>query len=344
MPPSTEDGPQDDVATIAAQADTAASPAGTEGSGSSPDAVEERSHADVVAEAFLKEYGEEKVEAPAPAAEPQPEEDAPPPARQEGAEEPKGKARLSDEQWNALPPEARQRIGYLSEQLRTAKAASQEIETYRTDAEALGKLRGFTEQNGMSGQDVTNALHLGALLSQGKYEDFLTAIEPIYRRAAQAAGREAAPDLQSLVDAGEVTPEIAKRMTQAEVARQQAEAVAQREREQRTAQDQQAQAQAAAQQVITAVRAEETTLRASDPDYAQKEPAIRGIIGSLVKNGWRPANAEAAVAMLRDVHKQVAVPKPALRPTAPTPGASDTPRRSAAARTTLEAVQNALIR
>lgn len=342
MPPSIETDQIDDAATTAAQAD-AASPAGTDaGAASSAAAVEERSSAEMLAEAFQKEFGDPtKDEAPAPAPEPQPEEDAPATARQDGAEEPKGKARLSDEQWKALPPEARHRIGYLTEQARAAKTATQEVERYRADSEALGHLRRFTDEHNMSGQDVSNALTLGSLLSQGRYAEFLDAIEPIYRRAAQAAGREFDPALRQQVDDGEITPEAAKRLTQAEIGRQQAEADARREREQRTTREQQERDERHAQAVVSRVQAELATLRASDPEYAQKEAAIGAMWRTLVENGFRPETPEKAAAALRQIHQQVVLPKPALRPTPPNPGASTTPQRSPAPRTTLEAIQAA---
>lgn len=341
MPPSDED--QIDTTGVEPDAD-APSQGEMEGSGSSPETVEDQSPRDLAIDEFLKEYGEEP-EAPAPEVVPEPQPEDPAPAeRQEGAEKPKGSTRLSDEKWNAADPEVRHRLGYLSDQVRQAKAEIGRLEAYRRPAEEMENLRAYAAENNLQPQDIANGFGFMGMLAKGDHEGFFKAFEPIWQRVLQSTGRMAAPDLQAQIDNGDMTPEIAAQLTQAKLAREAAEAAAQREREARESRERQDEAGRSIASMQAAIRAEQLTLQTSDPDYALKAPAIRSMWTTLVNSGWKPESPAAAAKALKDIHANVVIPKPAtpLRSTPPSPGASEASRRSAAPKSVLEAIQSAV--
>lgn len=320
----------------------------TEGSGSSPEAAETRSPAEIARDIFLEKYGSDEPE-PAEAAEPEATDPKPEaasePARQEGPEDPKA-PRIPDDVFKALPPIARERIGYLTSQAQKARAdletATRQAQEYEPGYQATQSLRHFAETNNLQSEDITNGLAIMAKLTMGDHEGFLAAIEPFYQQARRATGKAISPEIQALVDSGDVTETAALRMSQAEERRALAEATAARERTARTTQTEQTAQQAHAQALDTAARNAEAALRISDPDFALKEPAIREQFKEALEYGWRPKNAADVDAMIRKLHARALVaPKPALQSTQPRPGASTTPTRKPAPRTTLEAVEMA---
>lgn len=334
----------------------ALSPSGTnEGSGTSPEAaVEARSPAEVARDEFLKKFGSaddedeagasdaDTVEATDPETKP---EGTPEAARQEGTEDPK-LPRVPKEIFDAAHPTMREAVTRLREQHRQdttqLEEATRRIQEYEPGYQATQSLRHFAETNNLQSEDITNGLAIMAKLTMGDHEGFLEAIEPFYQQAQRATGKAISPEIQALVDSGDVTETAALRMSQAEERRALAEATAARERTARTSQTELTAQQAHAQALDAAARNVEVALRASDPDFALKEPAIREQFKEALEYGWRPKNAADVDAMIRKLHARALVaPKPALTSTQPRPGASTTPTRKPAPRTTLEAVEMA---
>lgn len=334
-----EDVTTDAVAPEAVEA--GAQPETDGGSAPSAEAADTRTPGEIAREEFLKKYGEPE---PAPA---EPEKPASKEAAEESGERQEdapaaGKVRLTDEELKALPPKAQQRIGQLSSELRDAKKAAAEVEDYRADREAMTRLRAFTEEAGLSGQDMARTLGMARDFTAGRFKDFLDTVMPLVTTAQQALGLAVAPDLQSLIDNGEMTPEAAKRLTQAEQARKLAETTAARERQAREAGDQESARAAHLTALTNAVRQTEIALRAEDPDYALKEPAIQAQFGAFLRRGAIPKDAKDAEALIREIHQGVVIAKPApLQPTAPHPTASTVTRPLPPPRNTLEAITRA---
>lgn len=180
----------------------------------------------------------------------------------------------------------------------------------------------------MTPQDVTAGLGIMAKLTSGDFEGFLKDVQPFYDRALQASGKSFAPDLQEQVNNGYLTEEAARTITrsrmEAEMARQESQRVtAKMEQTQ-----QQTQQQAHLNDIVTAVNSREAELRQTDPDYAQKAPAMKRIMEFALSNGATPKNREQAIKMVNDAYEQAtaAMPRPAPQPTPPRPSASTVAR------------------
>lgn len=327
---------------VVSEAEQTSSQDVTDGSASSAEAVEARTPAEQASDEFLKEFGEAKEDGqePEPPVEPEkaPEEAKAEPERKDGAEAGK---RISDDVFKALPPEARERIGYLSDQVRTFK---REVEEARPQVEALLQLQAYAEENGLRGEDVTKGLAIMGNLQSGRFQEFLDAVMPFVATAQQALGLAVSPEIQAMVDAGDMTQEAALKMSQAEqrrvIAERNAALLQERTQEEAATAAQQRHVQA----LQAAARNTEALLRAQDPAFAQKEPAIKALFGEMLRNAGLPKDVAAVEAMLRTIHANVSIATPAPVPRATTqrPTASEPPRRAAAPESTLDQIRATL--
>ena len=286
---------------------------------------------------------------PPPTSEDAPTQEAPKeqaPAEQQTERDegkPNGKPpRLTDEQFKALPQEAQARIGYLSSELRDAKRAAAQ---YEQSHEQLQAIKDFAERNRLSAEDVTTGLDTMALFTRGDFRGFLDAIMPHIEIARQALGEGVHPELQKLVDSGDLTADAAMKLsrdrTQGAIREQNAQRDAEVAKQQREADAK----TKLVSDMQAAVKRTEADIRAKDPDYALKETAVRQQFQLLLSRGAFPRSVAEVEKMVRDIHSGVQIirPQPQLRETQQRPASTESPRRAAPARTSLEAVQNAIL-
>jgi len=311
-------------------ADETLSPSVTE-EGAAPSAAAD-SPAESLADALARELaGDAPEEEAAPEPEPAPAAEA---AKAEPAQAPveaddsdDDKFRIPEAEFKALPDGVKKRIGHLNAQFKKAERELGEVQkdlpTLRDAHERFTKISAFVQEHQIEPENVTLAFNAMALMAKGDYQGFLKAVKPWVDMAAQAAGEAISPDLQEKLEAGYITEEAARELTQARIAAQTAKAQA--ERSQRVVQDRQAADNAGAeiQRISAAVTAREQELMATDPDYARKKPLIEAAVRLAVKNG-APRTAQAAVAILDEAYALSKVTAPAAPPrqTAPRPTAT----------------------
>lgn len=241
--------------------------------------------------------------------------------------------RLPDEEFKSLPDGARKRIGHLNARAKKAERQLQELntelETARGDQQALGQLRQFAQENQMSQQDVAMALGAFAKYKTGDFKGFVADLRPLIDIAQQSAGEAFAPDLQEQVDNGYLTEQAARELTQARLEAKRHKEAAERATQVADQQRQQQEQAATLNQIVTAVNSREAEIRSSDPDYAQKAPAVKRFMEYAMKNGARPQSVEEAVRMVNDAYEQASAvaPKAPPKPTPTTrPPATTVPR------------------
>lgn len=330
-----------------AVADTASSPDATEGVSSSDTAPQdERSHVDEAVDEFLKKFGEpddanadekegkaEEGEQDAPEGE-RKAESKPKDEQQTDRDDGDDEHRLSDDEFKALPDGARKRIGHLNARAKRAEKQlrdyESELEVVRDSHERLETLRTFSEQNGITNDDVTLAFGLMAKLRGGDFKGFLSDVTPLVEGARQAAGEAYAPDLQQRVDQGYLSEDDARELTKARAEAARARELAEKANTQaRTVAEQQSRANENTA-IVQAVAKREAELKGEDPDYAQKSEAIKLYVQQVMKAGGIPKSRDAAVQLVNDaydfVSKHAATPRAEPpKPTAPRPtGASST--------------------
>ena len=352
---------QEDKTGLEPEAVETSTPDVTEGAPSSGAAEqEEKTAAEKIRDDFLEKYGEEEEatgeETPAPEAKPTDESEA---AREKAPDEIKtdqddgdGEFRISDEEFKALPEGARKRIGHLNTRARKAERKLSEIDSdYEVAVEAkekFEKFQGFVQSNNIEPQNVTVAFDAMAKLSAGDHQGFLDQVMPWVTAAQHAIGAVLPEDLQAQVDDGYMTEEAAKDLSRSKAAQAAAEAKAARleqKDQQRSAADT---TETTINSIATAVSAREAEIKSSDPDYAHKADAVRSFMEFALESGAVPKTVEEAVGMVNKAYENAnksfkpAAPKPAPKPTLPSPSASSVSRGQPAAENLEDAIGIAL--
>lgn len=315
------------------EAQEAASPAATEGVSSSGTSADEPQTVRDSILAALADPAEEPAQpepGKAPAAQAAERNSAPEakPETDPGEDE---EHRLTDEEFRSLPQGVRNRIGHLSTSLSKVRKErddlSQKMEASSGAIQQMEQLESFVRENRIEPKNLSLAFGMMAKLANGDFSGFLSDIGPFVALAQQSAGLTYAADLKSAVENGEISEDMARRMTQerAQNARllAQTQALQQTQKVQSAAQS----AQATTSRIVQAVNAREAELR-SDPEYARLAPLVQEQIKVMLESGARPRSPEEGVAMVNRAVEFVrrTAPKPQPKPTLPTPSATSNPR------------------
>lgn len=277
-------------------------------------------------------------EAVAPTAQPQPEED------EVKAEEGQTTEEADDD--DTVPPEApaktRRKIRRLLDERRQLRT---EVSELKPDAEIGSQLKNYADTNGLSSQDVVFALDLASMVAREDYEGFYKVISPLVRHAQEVTGVVLPPDLYDMVQQGQMTEQAARQfaLTRFQNASHEVK-VRNMEQQQATAQVQNVRTD-----VLRSVADYERKLAANDPDYKAKADAVRRTAQAMLfERGGRINNANEALQITKAAYDEVNARyrrmKPAVRPTAPTPGSSNpqTPAARTAPKSLMEAAMQGL--
>lgn len=307
-------------------------------SGSSPDnTTPAASMLDAVNAALQPKEASPASQTPDPAA------DADPDADNEAADD-----KLSDDELKALSQKTQQRFKKLTS---TVKAKDAEIASLKTKADEYDKIRGSIAEAGLQDPEVAELIQIGSLL-RANPRAALERIVPVVQALRQAVGDVLPDDLQERVRLGYLTEEDARALSRAtadanrskqradEMAEQQANAAKRRE------------AEALVSSSTDAIERWEKAVADKDPDWHLKRQEVAeqvelAIIREAQKRGepYFPT-AQEAVEMSKAAYKTIndrlqrfKAPPREIRPTTPS-GAST--RSKPQAKTTLDAINNAL--
>ncbi len=213
-------------------------------------------------------------------------------------------------------------------------------------ARAAESLNTYLRDNNIDNQSFTTLLGVGAALQRGDFQEFLEAVAPFVHLAQEQLGIILPADLQAQVNAGHITHDGAR-----DVQRQRLELHkrneelsrrVQQETHHRQERDREFHEQNATT-IASAVTTWENSVKAADPDYAQKAAAMKDITRALIAERGVPTNPQEAVQMAQEAYKRVNnfakqfTPQP--RPTAQVPsGIRANSGRTAEPRTLEEAV------
>lgn len=306
----------------------AAAPAGTEPQESQ--SASDETLFDVISGALQEDAPEEG----APSTPEQPEQPAegasettetPPEAETPGKEAVEGEAEadpeapVSDEDLRkALKPRARRRFDEL---LGERAALQQEVERTKP-------VYDFIRKNDIQEQDLDIVLGLSAQLRHGDFAGFLRNVQPYVNLAQQMTGQLLPSDLQTQVQQGRISPELAQ-----ELARARSTNVLQEQRH-REAQARAARESAQVQQsaIRDVIANYEAGLQRDDPDYGRKEQLVRTNVKALFAERGVPRTPEQALAVAREAYEQATRTlrelRPAPQPVAPDPSSTRQPPQS----------------
>lgn len=189
----------------------------------------------------------------------------------------------------------------------------------KTDAEAYRNIRSFMTANSLNDEDAAEALTVAALLKSDPHQAWAK-LKPVVQQLLHAVGEVIPDELNSRVQAGEMSREAAIEISRARAAAQAAE-------QRRTFEQQQMQRmqQTAAQAAIRQAADDwEADRRLRDPMFEAKSPLLVKEIAYLHATEGKPDTPEGVRSQLRRAYKAVnesfvsAAPtaqrKPAIRP------------------------------
>jgi hypothetical protein len=233
-----------------------------------------------------------------------------------------GEARLSKEQWEALPAAFRQRV---NQQEQTLRAQAPVVKAF-TDMQT------WARNNGLDQNSFSYGLQLVAAVRNDPARAY-EMLKPVLADLRKHVGEELPEDLAADVSAGTISQERAQELARArnekarldEQARMRAEA------------DVQAQQETAVQTLrntqTQGIAAYENQWKASDPDYAKKAPLVWDRMAALMSQQGQPTTREAAVELLKQARQDVEdrmkgfIPAPKPKEGIPAGGASGQARQ-----------------
>lgn len=248
---------------------------------------------------------------------------------------------------------AKRRIGKLTRQRDKLQGEVQQLKALEPSAQAAEQVTNYLRANDISRDDFLMTLELASAMRRGDFRTFYEGVKPYMKLAEEYLGVSLPPDLQTLVQQGQMTTQAAsmhskermdRAMAQTNAARQQL-ALQQHQQTSQTNQAQQ-QKQYLANSVKTTVDAWEQRVAASDPDYAAKQPAVNDTMWAVVREQGPPQSAEHAVAIaneaLRRVNQRYQAWAPQRRPTSRVPSSTGrTPGATPEPKTLHDAVRQA---
>lgn len=178
-----------------------------------------------------------------------------------------------------------------------------ERDGYKKDAEQFRGLTRYMDEQGLSHDEVADAIELSALLKNDP-EGALAVVQKITEALNGTVGNTLSDDLKAKVESGELTEEaaleVSRSRAKADRAGKRVETVTQTMKQN----DDNAALQQRKTDIIKAVGAWETEQAKLDPDFAKTKP----LVGIMVRNilfarGKGYENTEDAVKVVKDAYK-----------------------------------------
>ena len=204
---------------------------------------------------------------------------------------------------------AKRRINKLTKQREKLQG---ELQRLQPSAQAADQVTKYLRDADISRDDFLMTLELAAAMRRGDFRTFYEGVRPYMKLAEEYLGVSLPQDLQQQVQQGQMTTQAAamyskermdRAMAQTNAARQQ-QALQQHQIASQQNLTQQ-QSQHLATQIETTVNAWETRIKASDPDYAAKQPAVNDTMWAVVREQGPPQSADHAVKIANEAYRRV---------------------------------------
>ncbi len=223
---------------------------------------------------------------------------------------------ISKEQYAALPPVVRRRIGRLTEERNSVR---DELRAAQPNLKAYNDLRTYCQSNGMTADDFQFGLGIMALVKNDPAEAYKQ-LQPILRQLQAHVGEILPQDIQQALDDGKISEAHAKELA---AARRRTAFVetksAERDEATRRA-DYERQLTDHNTKVTSSIEAWEQQWKASDPDYPKVKQRVWErmvvLLNEATENGTKLLTPEATVEIANRAKKDVkdwlaeALPRP----------------------------------
>ncbi len=174
------------------------------------------------------------------------------------------------------------------------------LKAAETDAQRYRNVETFIGEQGLTGDEAADLLHIGGLIKTNPVEAWKR-VFPTIQQLAIAAGEIMPEDLRQRVQAGEVSREVAMDLSRQRAANQSMTARQDWERQS----SQQRQAVEAQQQIGSTVASWEAERRERDLNFEAKLPAIEREVAWLQSKEGKPRNAEGVRDQLKRAYDAV---------------------------------------
>jgi hypothetical protein len=218
----------------------------------------------------------------------------------------------TDAELAGMVPKTKARVEKL---LSERNAARTEIDSLKPHAAKWQKMDGYLRKNDLAAEDVNLLLGVGAAMRRGDWKAVHDGMAPYFELSRQHLGLSLPADLQTKVDAGELTGDAAKELSTTRLTNVRLAATVKANGDAATAATQ----REATNRMVTAVQGAatqwEADAKARDPDYAKKAPTVLRISQAIMAEHGRPTTAAAAIEIanraLEETNRIFAAAKPA---------------------------------
>jgi hypothetical protein len=260
-----------------------------------------------------------------PAALPVDNSEAEPPAPVEGVDGKQPDAAVQDPSEAELATYSKGAKGRIEQLVKARNETRQQLEVVQPLVEQAQQFNAYLATNDLGADDVNLLMGVGAALRRGDFKTFLDGVRPYIEMAEQATGLRLPADLQSQVNDGYASEEVARELAQARFAA----AHAQGELVHRGQRDQAQADEARRTDVRSATQSWEDGIRSRDPDYSVKQDAVRRYAQAIIAERGLPRTAQEAVQFANqayeEVNKTFSAVRPAPKPTRLAPGSVHVP-------------------
>jgi hypothetical protein len=194
-----------------------------------------------------------------------------------------------------------------------------ELKTARVDQERYRNVENFLSEQGLSGNEAADLLVIGGLIKTNPAEAWKQ-MKPVVEKVLIAAGELLPADLKSMVEKGEMKPEVALEVSRSRAAVQSTNNRVEFDR-QRNESRQQIEARNA---ILGTVSSWEAERKQRDPNFDAKQPALQREIAWLQTKDGRPNTPEGVRQQLQKAYDTVSAAfvapapvrqqRPAIRP------------------------------
>ncbi len=246
-----------------------------------------------------------------------------------------------------VPASTRKKINKLLRERRQLREEVQTLRDMQPAAEIGIQLHNFQQANNLSTDGIMDALDLLVMVNRGDYAGFYEKVGPLVRHAQEVLGIVLPPDVQQLVDQGQMTEQAARQYSTTRFERANYEVKAR----QMAARQEDAMVHQVRDNVQRSVTAFEQRLAATDPDYKAKAESVRRTAQALLlERGGQINSVDDALSITKQAYDEVSAQfrrlQPQARATAAMPGRSNpqTPAARPQPKSMLDAIKGALAR
>jgi hypothetical protein len=225
--------------------------------------------------------------------------------RAAGDDDPELPDEVTAEEEARLSQSAKRRISKLNKQRQRLASEVQRLKLLEPSAQAADQVTKYLRDNDISRDDFLMSLELASAMRRGDFKTFYEGVRPYMKLCEEYLGLSLPPDLQQMVQQGQMTTQAAAMHSKERMDRAMAQTNAARQQVAFQTQAQQQQHQTLVSSVVNVVNAWEQKIMQSDLDYAAKKNAVQSTMKALVADHGPPRSPDHAIQIAEEAYRRV---------------------------------------